>query len=213
MRKEKTCIKKKRLFMVFLCILMVVFSTQAVAAGSKKTVKISLNKNKVTMTAGSNIVLKATVSGTNKKVSWSSSNNKIAKVKNGKVTGVKAGTCKITAKVKGKKVTCTVTVKNKKLKAPVISDWKLRYGRWMTPPADGVEYTVTWKKVAGASGYQVKVVSLVEGSWKTYYVSTKKLSFSEAGSTIQQMRAKVRAYKIVNGKKIYGAWSKLKISS
>ena len=83
----------------------------------------------------------------------------------------------------------------------------------MTPPADGVEYTVTWKKVAGASGYQVKVTMLIEGSWKTQYISTKKLSYSEAGSTIQQMRAKVRAYKTVNGKKIYGPWSKLKISN
>ncbi|MDO5817298.1 MAG: hypothetical protein Q4Q26_06755 [Eubacteriales bacterium] len=36
-------------------------------------------------------------------------------------------------------------------------------GRWMVPPADGVEYTVAWKKVAGASGYQVKVTLLAEG--------------------------------------------------
>ena len=40
----------------------------------------------------------------------------------------------------------------------------------------------------------------------------KKCSYSEAGSTIGQSKAKVRAYKIVNGKKKYGPWSKIKVS-
>lgn len=78
-----------------------------------KSVKITLNKTKTSVTAGSSFTLKATVSGTSQKVTWSSSNSKVAKVKNGKVTGVKAGTAKITASVGGKKVVCTVTVKKK----------------------------------------------------------------------------------------------------
>ena len=40
----------------------------------------------------------------------------------------------------------------------------------------------------------------------------KKCSYSEAGSTIGQSKAKVRAYKIVNGNKKYGQWSKTKTS-
>lgn len=76
-------------------------------------VKLSINKTKASVTAGSSFTLKATVSGTSQKVTWSSSNSKVAKVKNGKVTGVKAGSAKITASVGGKKAVCTVTVKKK----------------------------------------------------------------------------------------------------
>ena len=99
----------------------------------------------------------------------------------------------------------------KNLKAPVIYNWKKTGdGRWMVPPADGVEYTVTWKKVAGASGYQVKVTLLDEGKWQSHYVTTKKCSYSEAGSTIGRSKAKVRAYKIVNGVKVYSNASRAK---
>ena len=46
-----------------------------------------------------------------RKVTWTSSNKKIATVKNGIVTAIKAGKCTITAQVKnGKKLTCKLTV-------------------------------------------------------------------------------------------------------
>lgn len=110
-------------------------------------------------------------------------------------------------------ISASAATKKVNLKAPVIYNWKKTGdGRWMTPPADGVEYTVTWKKVAGASGYQIKVTLLDEGRWQSHYITTKKRSYSEAGSTIGQSKAKVRAYKIVNGKKKYGPWSKTKVS-
>ncbi len=47
------------------------------------------------------------------KVTWKSSNKSVAAVKNGKVTAKKKGTAKITATVRGKKLTCKVTVKAK----------------------------------------------------------------------------------------------------
>ena len=74
-------------------------------------VSLNLSKKSMTISAGKTVILKATVSGTKNKVSWSSSNSKIATVKNGKVTGKKAGTAKIIAKVGGKTATCTVIVK------------------------------------------------------------------------------------------------------
>ena len=99
------------------------------------------------------------------------------------------------------------------LKAPTVSNWKKTWdGKWSTPRADGVAYTITWNKVAGASGYQVKVATK-EGTWWPYrYVLTKKRSYTEAGSSIEKSKARVRAYKIVNGKKQYGPWSKTKVS-
>ncbi len=79
--------------------------------------RISLSK-KATMYTGKKLTLKAKVSpanASNKALTWKSSNTKIAKVaSNGVVTGVKAGTVKITATAKDgsrKSATCTVTVR------------------------------------------------------------------------------------------------------
>ncbi|MEE3439493.1 MULTISPECIES: Ig-like domain-containing protein [Ruminococcus] len=78
---------------------------------------ISLSK-KATMYTGKKLALKAKVNPANaskKELTWKSSNTKIAKVaSNGVVTGVKAGTVKITATAKDgsrKSATCTVTVR------------------------------------------------------------------------------------------------------
>lgn len=70
----------------------------------------SLNKQKVTLQVGGSVRLK--VKGTKKKVTWSSNKKAVAAVTaQGKVTGRKPGTAKITARVAGKKLTCTVRVK------------------------------------------------------------------------------------------------------
>lgn len=69
-----------------------------------------LSKSSLILTKGKTATLK--VSGTSQKITWKSSNKKIATVTSkGVVKGVNAGDCKITATVCGKKYTCTVTVK------------------------------------------------------------------------------------------------------
>lgn len=74
--------------------------------------KIKLNKKNVTLTVGKKAQLK--IEGTDKKVSWSSSNKRIASVsKKGTVLAKKAGKATITAKVGKKKHKCVVTVKMK----------------------------------------------------------------------------------------------------
>ena len=110
-------------------------------------------------------------------------------------------------------LSASAATKKANLKAPTVSNWKKTWdGNWSTPKADGVAYTITWNKVSGASGYQVKV-STKEGTWSSYrYVLTKKRSYTEAGSTVEKSKARVRAYKVVNGKKQYGPWSKTKVS-
>lgn len=81
---------------------------------------VKLNKTKATLYAGSSTTLKATVSpakATNKKVNWSSSNTKVATVKNGKITAKAAGTATITAKTtNGKTAKCKITVKKSYVK-------------------------------------------------------------------------------------------------
>lgn len=72
--------------------------------------KMKLNKKKVTLKVGKKVKLK--LKNAKKKVSWKSSNKKIASVtKKGIVKGKKPGKTKITAKCQGKKFICKVTVK------------------------------------------------------------------------------------------------------
>ncbi len=75
---------------------------------------VALNKTSVSITVGETVTLTATVqpsNATEKTITWSSGNTSIAKVKNGVVTGVSAGTATITAKTaNGKKASCTVKV-------------------------------------------------------------------------------------------------------
>lgn len=72
---------------------------------------IKINKNSVSVYVNQTVTLK--VSGTKAKVTWTSSNKKIATVSsNGLVKGVKKGTATIRAKVSNTTLKCEVTVKN-----------------------------------------------------------------------------------------------------
>lgn len=73
---------------------------------------VKLNRTSLTLsTKGKTYTLKTTVTGTNKAVSWLSSNSSVASVdKNGKVTAKTKGTATITAKVDGVSASCKVTV-------------------------------------------------------------------------------------------------------
>jgi hypothetical protein len=89
--------------LAFAIVLTCVMVTPAQAAGK-------LNKATASIYAGETVQLKAKV----KSVTWGSSNKKVAKVsKTGLVTGVKKGTCTITAKDNKTKTAykCKVTVK------------------------------------------------------------------------------------------------------
>lgn len=77
--------------------------------------KIKLNKSEISIEKGKSYTLKATITPnnvTNKKITWTSTNTKIATVKNGKITAKNTGTTTITAKTSnGKKISCKVNVR------------------------------------------------------------------------------------------------------
>lgn len=77
--------------------------------------KVTLNKSSAEMNEGDSLQLEATLPGdTYSRITWSSSDNAVAKVsESGKVTAVAAGKATITAKTfNNKKATCKITVKS-----------------------------------------------------------------------------------------------------
>ena len=102
--KKMNIRKTISILMLLACICTLIMPTSVQAA------KISLSATSKTLTVGKTTALK--ISGTSKKVVWTSSNKNIATVSSkGKVKGIKAGTCTIKAKVGGKTYKCKVTVK------------------------------------------------------------------------------------------------------
>ena len=74
--------------------------------------------------------------------------------------------------------------------------------------------SVEWKKVGGVKGYQVQVATDKKSKKNKKTVTIKKQKTTK--TTVKKLKAKkkyyvrVRTYKIVNGKKVYSAWSKVK---
>lgn len=91
-----------------------VLNTEEIPMLDVQVKKVTLDKTTLTIEKGKTAKISATVTPTNatdKTLSWTSSDESIATVTNGKVTAVNKGTVKITAKaVNGKSAVCTVTV-------------------------------------------------------------------------------------------------------
>ena len=109
---------KKLLFSILIisCFTFVVpiLFTNIPTSSSYSVQAVKLNTSKKTLVAGSKYTLK--VKGTSKKVKWSTSNKKVAKVSSkGKVTAVKTGTTYIKAKVSGKTYSCKIRVESPSL--------------------------------------------------------------------------------------------------
>ncbi len=77
------------------------------------------------------------------------------------------------------------------------------------------QLTATWKTVSGATGYEVQYSTSKKFTKKTTKTVTIKKAKTKK-TTIKKLKkgkkyyVKVRAYKTVSGKKIYGAWSAVK---
>lgn len=70
---------------------------------------------------------------------------------------------------------------------------------------------IYWNKVAGASGYQVYRSKKGANSWKLYKTVASKYNYAtnylEGDTKYSKWEWKVRAYRTVNGKKVYGYFS------
>ena len=117
---------------------------------------VELNKTELALTEGASETLVATVKpddAADKTVIWSSSDEAVATVDNGKVTGIKEGTATITAKAGEKSATCTVTVSKNVVAVTEVTlnktELSLKEGESETltanvKPDDATDKTVTW---------------------------------------------------------------------
>ena len=78
---------------------------------SSSNVTLTLDKSKANVICGKTLTLKATLKGASSKITWKSSDTKVATVdSSGKITGKMAGVINISATAAGKTASCRVTV-------------------------------------------------------------------------------------------------------
>lgn len=85
----------------------------------------------------------------------------------------------------------------------------IKYWSSAAPFASGQEYRTTWKKVQNADGY---IVETKEYGWDgsngySYLKRTKQRYASIQFSDVYKFGFRVRAYKVVKGKNVYGPYS------
>lgn len=111
-------VTKRLLAVIVIAAVMVTALPNMVKAKTKPT----LNKKKVTLTITNTkknpkatLKVKGVSNKIAKKAKWTTSNKKVATVKKGKVTAKKTGKATITCKVQGRRLTCKITVKDKRV--------------------------------------------------------------------------------------------------
>ena len=90
-------------------------AAESASAKSSKKQTVKLTKTKLTMKAGASRTIRLKGAKASR-VSWRSSKKSVASVSKGKIKAKKAGKAVITAKYKGRKYRCKVTVKKKAAK-------------------------------------------------------------------------------------------------
>ena len=75
----------------------------------------------------------------------------------------------------------------------------------VTSKKSGSQAVLSWKKSAGAAGYEI--YSSVDGAKFKKLTTTKALKYTAKLTAGKSYQFKVRPYATVNGKKVYGSWS------
>lgn len=96
---------------LFLAVSMLLLAVCMMVACNGSDLKLTLDKTKAEVEIGQTLELKATLTGGEEKISWSSSDDNTATVVGGKVTGISEGVVTITAKAGNAAASCEVTVK------------------------------------------------------------------------------------------------------
>ena len=165
---------------------------------------ISWSQPKASYVAGANgfnLNVQAT-KGETGVISYSSSNTKVVSVySNGYVSINGPGKAVITVKTSGDEYwNGTIKKATILVKPAKPANLKVRPGKRMM--------TISWNKASGVSGYEYQY------SLKKNFAGAKKINTKKGKVVVKKLKrgkkyyVRVRAYKLVNGKKVYSAWSK-----
>ena len=176
----------KKILLITLIVLASLVIAPKIVPGMENTVSaanVKISSKKKTMYKGYTYLLKVT--GTSKKVIWSSSDKSKATVSSkGKVYAKKNGKVTITAKVGNKKYTCKVTVKNKPYNFIQFKN---------TTFYDLKDVALEYRKTENIKNYKDFVFDL-DGDGKKDKITLKNVGKNEYGYTNFELR--------YNGKKI-----------
>ena len=182
------------------------FSSVCTVKVVRRVTGVSLNRDEITLTPGREATLKAKVrpsGASDKRVTWRSSNKKVATVsKNGVVTAKKAGEAEITVKTRDGsfKDTCTVFVevyptalRLKKDNYTVKSSKRVKIG-YTVLPSNATDKSLTWsssnKKIATVN--ENGVVTGVKGGKVTITAKTVNGIKTSCTVTVVQAPTKVK---------------------
>ena len=115
MVKERIMRTTAKKVIALICVLVtcVALIFGAAACGETAGASVTLDKDEITLETGGSYTLIAETSPTGAKIEWTTDNDKVATVENGKVTAVGVGVTVITAKIDGASAKCKVTVNKK----------------------------------------------------------------------------------------------------
>jgi len=177
---------------------------------------VSLNKTTDTLVLGNTDILTATVNpsnATNQGVTWTSSDNNVAKVDNtGKVTSINAGIATITATAAdtSKTASCNVTVNRALIKGIDVSHWQGSID-WQSAHSDGVQFAMIASSYGdGTSSYRnngvdsmfetnyaaAKANGIKVGAYHYSYATTVTEAAIEANFIIGKLRGKQFDYPV-----------------
>ena len=163
--------------------------------------KITLSTNKVKLAAGKSKTVKATVAPADtadKTVKWNTSNKKVAKVSSkGTIKAVAPGKATVTAKTtNGRTAKVTVRV------SPVKTSISVKAGKKTA--------TVKYKKVKGATKYQIYRATSKNGTYKRIVTRNASKSGTYKDTKLKGKKTywyKVRSYKLVGDDQILSDFS------
>ena len=177
-----------------------------------KAVSLSYNSAKVTWSEfseadGYQVYAKSSKSGTYKKIAAITESETICythkKLTTGKTYYYKV---RAYATISGEKVySCFSSVKTAKIVPAAV--------KLSSAKAKGTSVTVKWSKVSGASGYAVHRATSQNGKYTRVGTIKKGSTVSYTDSRLKSKKNyyyKVRAYRTVNGKNVYGSYSAVK---
>lgn len=163
---------------------------------------INLKQATVKLQPGKTVNNVSGIQGSAGTVTYASSNSKVAQVSaDGVVKGISAGQASITVSVNGVSTSFVVKVAPKK-----VTGLKVK-------KKSSTSAKITWKKVSGASGYEVSVKQGANGKYKVAKTlkGQKKVTYTKTklkrGKTYY---IRIRAYKTIGGEKVYGDYTSAK---